>query len=229
MTHGAGFNSELWSNQLDLLGNEINVIAPDLSGHGQSDEKSFDSISGYADWLYEFLENRVGQPIYLVGHSMGGAIALEMAIAHAYLLKGLILVATGARLRVAPQFLEGLLDDFENTVDTIMSYAFSRDSKRELVGQWANIMKRPGPTVVHDDFLACDRFDRRNDIQKITTPCLVICGEHDRLTPLDLSRFLHEQITGSRLKVIARAGHMVMIERYHEVNAAISEFIHEIG
>ena len=144
MIHGAGINSELWSNQLDLLGDDINVIALDLSGHGQSDKESLDNIAGHADWLHEVLENWFEQPIYLVGHSMGGAIAQEMAIAHAHLLKGLILVATGARLKVAPQFLDGLLDDFENTVDTIMSYAFSKDGKTELVGQWASIMKKPG-------------------------------------------------------------------------------------
>ncbi len=230
MIHGSGGNSELWSLQLEFLDKEINIIALDLPGHGQSGKESFSSISGYSDWLYEVLKDWFQQPIYLMGHSMGGAIVQEIAINdNNHLSKGVILVGTGAMLKVAPQFLDGLLKDFENTVDKIVSYAYSKNTKKDLIMEGARMMKGPGPIVVHNDFLACDMFDRRKDLKRLSVPCLIICGEDDKLTPPNLSRFLNEHIPVSTLKIIPNAGHMVMIERYKEVNTAILEFIHEIG
>lgn len=230
MIHGAGGNSELWSLQLESLDKEINIIALDLPGHGQADKESINSISGYSNWLYEVLKEWFQQPIYLMGHSMGGAIVQETASSNNnHLLKGVILVGTGAMLNVAPQFLDGLLKDFENTVDKIVSYAYSKNTKKELIMEGARMMKGPGPIVVHNDFLACDLFDIRKKLKRVSVPCLIICGEDDKLTPPNLSRFLNEHIPVSTLKIIPNAGHMVMIERYKEVNTAILEFIHEIG
>jgi pimeloyl-ACP methyl ester carboxylesterase len=228
MIHGAGGNSAIWSLQVEYLDKEINMIALDLPGHGQSGKVSLESISGYSKWLYKVLENSFQQPVYLMGHSMGGAIVQETAIHNNHLLKGLILMGTGALLKVAPQFLDGLLKDFEETVDKIVSYAYSRNTKKGLIMEGARMMKEPGPIVVHNDFLACNLFDSRGDVKRISIPCLIICGEDDKLTPPNLSRFLYEHIPDSRLKIISDAGHMVMIERDKEVNTAIIEFIHEI-
>ena len=92
----------------------------------------------------------------------------------------------------------------------------------------ANIMKDAGAKVVHDDFVACDHFDRRKDLVNINLPCLIICGEKDKLTPLSLSRVLHESIRGSTLEVLPSAGHFAMIESYKEFNQSIRNFILEI-
>jgi pimeloyl-ACP methyl ester carboxylesterase len=230
MIHGSGGNRAIWSLQLESLDEEINIIALDLPGHGQSGKEHLESISGYSKWLYEVLKEWFQQPIYLMGHSMGGAIVQEIAINdNNHLLKGLILMGTGAMLKVAPQFLDGLLKDFENTVDKIVSYAYLKNTEKELIMEGARMMKGPGPIVVHSDFLACDLFDIRKKLKRLSVPCLIICGEDDKLTPPNLSRFLNEHIPVSTLKIIPNAGHMVMIERYKEVNTAILEFIHEIG
>jgi len=227
MIHGAGGNSEFWSLQLTPLGREINTFALDLPGHGQSEGKSCDTISGYAQWVYDVVEKWFKEPVYLMGNSMGGAIVQEIAIQHNERFKGFILVGTSATLKVTPQFLEGLSQDFEKTVDTIASYAYSRNTDKGLILEGARIMKKPGQDAVFNDFLACDRFDRGQDLKKISAPCLIICGADEKLTPPAFSRFLHEQIPDSRLKIIPAAGHMVMIERYQEVNAAVLEFIKE--
>ena len=174
MIHGAGGNSEFWSSQLTYLDNEINAVAVDLPGHGQSGGASYDNISGYAQWVYDVLEKWFKEPVYLMGHSMGGAIVQEIALQHANRFKGFILVGTAAMLKVTPLFLEGLSRDFENTIDTIASYAYSRNTDKKLVREGARIMKKSGAATVLNDFLACDRFDRRNDVEKISAPCLII-------------------------------------------------------
>ena len=227
MIHGAGANSEFWSSQLACLGNEMNAVALDLPGHGQSGGSSCDSIPGYAQWVYTVVDQWFTDPVYLMGHSMGGAIVQEVAIQHPHRFQGFILVGTGAMLKVTPLFLEGLSQDFEKTIDTIASYGYSKITDRQLVRDGARIMKKPGPAAVLNDFVACDRFDRRKAVENISSPCLIICGADDKLTPRDFSTFLQEKITGSRLKIIEKAGHMVMIEQPKAVNAAIQKFINE--
>jgi pimeloyl-ACP methyl ester carboxylesterase len=225
MIHGAGGKSAIWSCQLKLSDNKINTYAIDLPGHGQSGKTRIKSINNYSDWLIKVLEVWFQGPVYLMGNSMGGAIAQEVAIQNNRLLKGLILVGTGASLKVAPQFLDGLLDNFENTVDKIMGYAYSQNTNKNLITEGSKVMKEPGPSIVHGDFSACNSFDSRDDLDKISTPCLIICGEDDKLTPPDKSKSLHKKIRNSTLKIIPQAGHMVMIEKYKEVNGLVLEFI----
>ena len=225
MIHGAGGKSAIWSSQLKLSDNKINTYAIDLPGHGQSGKTRIKSINKYSDWLIKVIEAWFQGPVYLMGNSMGGAIAQEVAVQNNLLLKGLILVGTGASLKVAPQFLDGLLTNFENTVDKIMTYAYSKNADKNLVIEGSKVMKEPGSLVVHGDFSACNRFDSRDDLDKISTPCLIICGEDDKLTPPDKSQNLHKSIRNSTLKIIPHAGHMVMIEKHEEVNRLVLEFI----
>ena len=75
------------------------------------------------------------------------------------------------------------------------------------------------------DFYACNRFDVRNKIHSINTPCLILCGEQDKLAPPALSKKLNRLITNSTLNILPSAGHMVMIENYKMLNESVSEFI----
>ncbi len=225
MIHGAGGNAQVWKNQILFLDKVMNVLALDLPGCGKTKGDGFSQISEYSRWLMDILKNVFDYPIFLMGHSMGGAIVQEVAIAFPHILEGIILVGTGARLKVAPMFLESLSKNFEKTVDTFISYAYTPKTDRSIVKEGARLMKAAGSTVVHHSFLACDRFDLRQETTQIRVPCLVLCGNEDKLTPPKLSEALHEGIDGSRLELISNAGHMVMIERYKEVNEAVKEFI----
>jgi pimeloyl-ACP methyl ester carboxylesterase len=161
-----------------------------------------------------------------MGHSMGGAIVQETALLDAKILKGIILTSTGPLLPVSPVFLNGLLNDFENTVETIMGYAYAPNADRSLVREGTKLMKQSGSKVVYSDFLACDRFDRQNDLVNIAMPCLIVCGEKDKLTPPGLSKTLHQYIHGSILKIIPAVGHMAMVENYRLFNDHVRDFVH---
>ena len=81
------------------------------------------------------------------------------------------------------------------------------------------------PEVLLADFAACNAFDRRADVARITTPTAVICGDADVMTPLKSSQYLHEQIAGSQLVVIPGAGHMAVLEQPAKVAHAIDAFV----
>jgi len=227
MIHGAGGRSQTWQGQIHPLKDSLNTLALDLPGHGKTDGQSKNRVDEYAHWLGEMLDVLFQEPVFLMGHSMGGAIVQETALLNPKLLKGIILAGTGPRLQVAPMFLDGFLNRFEETIDTVIKYAYASGADRSMLIEGAKIMKDAGVKVVHDDFVACDRFDRRKDLGDINLPCLIVCGEKDKLTPPALSRVLHESIRGSALEVLPSAGHFAMIESYKEFNQSVRNFILE--
>jgi pimeloyl-ACP methyl ester carboxylesterase len=82
-----------------------------------------------------------------------------------------------------------------------------------------------GPEVLYGDFLACNRFDLREEVERIDLPTLVICGREDELTPVSYSEFLHRRIKGAALEIIPDAGHMVMMEAPDPFNRAVRDFV----
>jgi pimeloyl-ACP methyl ester carboxylesterase len=225
MLHGAGGSAQTWLSQINLLSDGVNALALDLPGHGGTEGPVKETLREYGLWVTEILETIFRFPVFLMGHSMGGAIALDTAISNPDRFEGLILAATGARLRVAPAFLEGLDRDFEGTVDTITGYAYAPGADPDLVREGAKLMKAAGQHAVLGDFSACNRFDRRGDLGSIRVPCLIVCGDRDMLTPPPLSESLHASIPASELKILPGAGHMVMIERFKDFNQSVLAFV----
>ncbi|MGB3904881.1 MAG: alpha/beta hydrolase [Anaerolineae bacterium] len=222
--HGAGGTHRHWGHQLAGLSGS-NLYAPDLPGHGRSGGQARTSITSYAEFLSDFLEALGSTRATLVGHSMGGAIAQDFALNHASQVDRLILVGTGAKLRVLPTILEGLLSEFESAVDMILGYAYSKDAPQELVDLGRQESLASTPEVLHGDFMACDNFDVRDRLTEIRCPTLLICGEEDQLTPPKYSQYLQDQIADTQLTIIPNAGHMVMLEQPEEVSRAIAEFM----
>ena len=226
MIHGAGGSAQAWRTQVHLLKSSINTLAIDLPGHGKTTGSAKNTIDGYAQWLMETLETFFPEPPFLMGHSMGGAIVQETAFKSPALMKGIILAATGPRLGVAPAFLDGLLNNFDNIIDAIMAYAYAPGVNQRLVTEGAGLMREAGSAIVHGDFTACNRFDMQDRIAQITLPALILCGEKDQLTPPSLSEKLKTAIEGSRCDIIPSAGHMVMIESPEAFNQSVLDFIH---
>ncbi len=228
MVHGAGGSAQVWRNQVYPLKSSFNTLAIDLPGHGKTAGPHGSTIDEYANWLMEAILGVFPQPPYVVGHSMGGAIVQELAFQDPRLMKGIVLAGTGPMLKVAPTFLEGMLKDFEKTIDMVMAYAYAPDADRRLITEGAALMKASGSAQVHGDFSACDRFDMRDRVSRITLKTLVLCGEKDLLTPPSLCEKLKTAIRNSCFHIIPAAGHMVMIEQYKAFNKSVLDFIHGV-
>ncbi len=222
--HGAGGSHLHWPPELRRLAG-VNVYALDLPGHGRSEGQGRSSIAAYRDFLVAFLDALGLDRAVLAGHSMGGAIALDLALHHPSRLAGLILVGSGARLRVAPAILEGILADFEAAVDLICDWAYGPHAPEQLKRLGREQMARTPPAVLHGDFAACDAFDVMERLGEVRCPTLVICGTADRLTPPKYSTYFRDHIAGAELVLVEGAGHMVMLERPEAVCQAIGDFI----
>ncbi len=227
--HGAGGSTKSWLYQADNLKASVEVILADLPGHGKAaDSKGCISIDEQRDSIFRTLKSSGISSCYMVGHSMGGAIAMYYALAFPDTIKGLVLVGTGARLRVFPEILEGIKKDKEKTLRNIIGFAFSKTAPEALKEKGFQEMMKCSAEVIYNDFLACDKFSVMEKVGSISIPTLIICGSEDTLTPVKYSQYLNQSIKGSRFVVIEEAGHMVMLEKPDEVNKAILGFVNEI-
>jgi pimeloyl-ACP methyl ester carboxylesterase len=223
--HGAGGGQYTWSYQKGFFEKQFNPIIIELPGHGESEGEGEEEIGRYAEHVLAFLKALGLQKVFLVGHSMGGVIVQTLALTQAEVIKGIVLVGTGARLKVLPVILNGIKNNFEETVRMINQFAYSRKAPSDLIEKGISIMLQCRPEVLYGDFMACDRFDLINEVEKIILPTLLLCGDDDQLTPVKYSQFLHSRIKGSKLEILPNAGHMVMMEAPQAFNEKIREFI----
>jgi pimeloyl-ACP methyl ester carboxylesterase len=223
--HGAGGGQYTWSYQKSFFERRFNPVIIELPGHGESGGEGEEAIANYAEHVYSFSKILGLSKIFIVGHSMGGAITQTLALTHSEVIKGIVLVGTGARLKVLPMILDGIKEKFEETVKQINQFAYSRKAPSDLIEKGVLGMMRCRREVLYGDFLACDRFDIMSEVKKINLPTLIFCGEEDELTPVKYSQFLQNRIKGSKLEVLPHAGHMVMMESAGTFNEKIREFI----
>ena len=227
--HGAGGSRNFWRSQADYFGKAFNCYIVELPGHGAAQGPGASEIKGYALWIKGALDElKLSRP-FVIGHSMGGAIAMELALRFPALPKGLVLASTGARLRTLPSILEGIKQAFPETVRMIGERSFAPDAPAEMKQAKQAEMMKNSPDVLYGDFAACDRFDIMEEVQKIGSPTLVICGDQDLLAPPKYSRYLAERIAGARLEIIKGAGHMVMVEKSEEFNKKLEAFFTFVG
>ncbi len=212
LVHGAGGNALHWPVALRRLP-DCAVYALDLPGHGRSTGQGRRAIADYAAVVTAFADALDLPAFVLAGHSMGGAIALECALRNATRLAGLILVATGARLRVAPRILDAVANDFPAAISLLAELAHGAQVDPQIDRIFRRRLGEVAPAILHGDFLACDAFDRRADLAAVAVPTLVICGSADRMTPVQYSRFLAEKIAAAQLVIVPDVGHMVMLEK----------------
>jgi pimeloyl-ACP methyl ester carboxylesterase len=224
LLHGAGGSRLNWPSELRRL-DGATVYALDLLGHGRSKGQGHDTIAGYAEDVLAVLDVVDVERAVIAGHSMGGAVALTLALDSPDRVAGLVLIATGARLRVASVILEQIPADFETALDTITRYAWASGAPTNLVELGRERLRETGPDVLLDDLIACDRFDVMERLDEIDVPTLVVAGSADRLAPIKYTRYLVEHISSAQVVTIESAGHMVMLERSEETSAAVGEFL----
>jgi pimeloyl-ACP methyl ester carboxylesterase len=228
LVHGAGGTRLHWPAELRRLPG-VTVYTIDLPGHGRSGGQGRDTTEGYAEAVASFFHTVGIEQAVVTGHSMGSAIAITLALDFADCVAGLVLIAAGARLRVAPTILEGIRSNFEKSVELITRFAWASEAAPALTELGRHALLETSPNVLLGDFTACDHFDVMGRLREIEVPTLVVAGSADQLTPIKYAHFLAEHISGAHLVIIENAGHMVMLERPAEATKAVREFLDRIG
>jgi pimeloyl-ACP methyl ester carboxylesterase len=151
-----------------------------------------------------------------------------IALDHPERVAGLVLVGTGARLRVAPAILDGLAEEPDVTIDLITRWAWAPDAPEQLVELGRQAMLDTSPQVIQADFLACNRFNVMGRLEGVAAPALIISGTEDRLTPPKYGVYLQEHIPQAQLVLVEGGGHMVALEQPTRVAQAIKAFVESL-
>jgi len=219
--HGAGCTADVFDAQLRAFPNSY---APALPGRNSRAEEPAATVAQFADAVAEELRFRRLADAVLCGSSMGGAVALELALREDVSLAGVVLIGSGARLRVAPQLFEQLETDFDAAAKSLARHFFAHPAP-EWLDAAVKGMKAVGREQTLRDFRACDAFDVTGRIAGLRIPLLAIVGERDALTPPKFSLWLADRVSGATARILPGAGHLAMIERPAETNAAIEAFV----
>ena len=224
--HGAGSNGHFAHKLLDILSAQHSPLSFDFPAHGRSSGiDSLGSIPAYSDFTYSLWKTLGVRPAVLMGHSMGGAIALDLALRHPEMVDGLILTCTAATFNIPDERVE----TWAQVMKGRQPQPFTKDScssqtPQDIVQQgWMEQIKTD-PRVRHFDLVACQQVDLRPRLGEIKTPTLVLAGQDDSATPVAQSEELRDQIPGAQLSVIEAAGHWLPLEQPQAACDAIQAF-----
>jgi pimeloyl-ACP methyl ester carboxylesterase len=226
--HGAGGDSRIWPASLGEA-RSCNTYCIDLPGHGHSEGSVSSTIAGYAQSVRALVEALALQNVVLAGHSMGGAIAQQLAVESPQWLKGMILVSTGARLRVEPAFMEISEEEFPNVIEKVCAAIFGPNTPAAVIEAEKDRILAQSPQILASDFTACNGFDLTEELSRMDVPTLIISGDIDHMTPLKYAQFLEDKLPNAQLAVIAPAGHMLPLEQPAELSRLIRGFMEARG
>ena len=223
LIHGAGGSHLDWPGVLRRIPGR-RVLTIDLPGHGKSVGPGRDTVADYAADVVRLLDGLSVPRVIAEGQSMGGAITLQLGLSYPDQVAGLILVGTGARLRVHPDILDKILADPEATMARIIAWEYAPETSQDWRDRGLQRLRMVDPAVIHGDYDACNHFNVMDQLGAIITPALVIVGAADQMTPVKYGEYLAQHLPHARLSVIGHAGHMVSLEQSAAVLAAIQEW-----
>ena len=219
--HGAGRTPASWGPQLARFEGALAVALP-----GHPDGAPLEGTRAMAEWVIAEVEEIEG-PLVMVGHSLGGAVALEIALARPDLVAGLVLVSTGARLPVPDEAIARIDADFEAECARMVEASWLYHEP-DLIRRGTNSVISMGPESLRADYLSARDHDLRGKLGAIDVPAMVMSGESDPLVPTWLSEELADELSGATLAIIAETAHVPQLERPDMIDLLIAAFLARI-
>jgi pimeloyl-ACP methyl ester carboxylesterase len=222
--HGSGCSSNVWDQQLPFFDGSIALDLP-----GRSNSEALASVSDLAQWLIDYISDHALENIVLVGHSLGAAVVMQAALLGNKNIKGLVLIGSGARLKVIPPLITSLSALVAKSASIPDGLLQANENIPEPFKTNINTaIKENGAKTMLDDFNLCDSFDVMDQLENIKLPVQIIVGEKDIMTPVKYASFLHDRMANSELAVIKAGTHMVFAEQVEVVNKQIQGFVERV-
>jgi pimeloyl-ACP methyl ester carboxylesterase len=231
--HGWGASSDSWIRvQRILAKNDFLVICPDFPGFGKSlTPKRPWELRDYSNFVLNFLKSlKIAEPLFLLGHSFGGRVAIKFAVNFPEKVKKLILVnSAGIKQKwTKKEKIIFWLAKIGNVLFTPRILVRFKDKARNLFYLFlrhkdyvkANgTMKETIKKILNEDLLP--------DLSQIKTQTLILWGKKDKLVPVKYAHIFKENIKDSKLKIFPQIGHSPHLEIAEKVAEVISQFFKE--
>jgi len=236
LLHGALSDSRVWKNQIDELSKDFSVIAWDNPGCGLSeDPPDTFHLKDFADCLALFIEKIKLEHPHILGLSFGSGLALEFYHHYPEIPKTLILVSAYAGWAgslppeiVSERLREGIRQSALPPGEVVAEWIptlFSESVPAEIVRKTASIMSDFHPVGMRVMLSAFAEADLREMLSTITIPTLLLYGDQDKRSPLNVAKALHENIPTSKLVIIPGVGHEINLETPDEFNNEVRKYI----
>lgn len=233
--HGVGLRAESWHQQLSVFSERYRCYAIDMPGHGDSDllPNPALTLSDFAEALSTFINNVIGEPAIIVGHSLGAMMALQTAVHHPQVVRGIAaLNAIYDRPDNAAQNVqnraESLLNDLDqNVTDQPIARWFDGDPQyrheADLCRLWLDTGNRLGYARAYQMF-AHLRGIAAADLKTITVPTLFLTGELDVNSSPKMSLAMADILPNANAVIVTEARHMTQMTHVNAVNPALARF-----
>jgi pimeloyl-ACP methyl ester carboxylesterase len=236
LMHGFPLDARMWREQVEGLSSRFRVIAPDFRGFGKSANEGPFTLDQLADDVHALVQHLKLGPVALAGLSMGGYVALAYVTKYPATLSSLLLIDTKA---------EADGTEARQNRDRMIAIAKEKGSKpiaeamlgkliaeetaksRPAIGrQLREMMEDQKPaSIAHALAAMRNRPDRTEMLASIAVPTLVIVGEKDAVTPVDVAKKMAERIPRAEFKIVPGVGHMSPVEDAETVNREILRFL----
>jgi pimeloyl-ACP methyl ester carboxylesterase len=244
--HGLSGQWQNWLENIPRFSQEHRVVAMDLPGHGMTGmPRDQISIELYGNFVAELVRRLDLAPAVLVGNSMGGFVAAEVAIRAPEVVERLMLLSAAGVSQVdlarRPVLAAGKAAGFLATANVaqkrwiarrpvlrhwIMSLIVRHPSRIKADAMFEALMKGADKPGFDDALRACLEYDFRDRLPQIGAPTIVIWGEKDMIIPVKDADAFVSMIEGARKVVIEDTGHVPMFERPPAFNELLEEFLH---
>jgi len=232
--HGLGMTRTGWDAQLEDLADRWRCVAWDMPGYGASAPLDGLSLEAAAD-AAATLAAELGGPVHVVGLSMGGMVALQLALRHPQAVRSLVLCDTSPAFgldgtdpdawraaRLAPLDAGARVEDF---AEPVLRAVMAPDADPAAIRAAVDSMLRVPVAGLRQAIAALPDHDVRARLGEIAVPTLVVVGELDEETPLAYAEALARGIPGARLEVIPGVGHYTPLEAPAVLNALLRDHI----
>ena len=236
LLHGLGATGESWQLQTpELVKAGMRVVAPDLPGFGESGHPDGGIlIRSMAESMATLLHKVVDDPVIVVGISMGGVVALQLALGHPQLIRKLVLVNTFARL--TPDSLNGWvyllrryvmlnMQGISAQADYVAKRIFPKPEQEVPRATLKQEILQSDPKVYRGAMRALGFYNVVGRLKELSLPVLVVSGENDTTVPLKNQYYLAEHIKGAQHVLIPEAGHAVIADQPERFNQVLLDYL----
>ncbi len=236
LLHGLGSTKADWNDQITALSEKYRVIAPDFRGHGNSTKPKSKKEYGVglcAEDMRLLLQNLKVTQCAIIGFSMGGAVAFDMAVKHPTLLSKMVIVNTApdfnklgwlGKKMVLERTLSLKFSGMEPLARKVANGMFPEEHQKELREAFYKRAKINDVNAYYHSFRSLMRWGIGDEIRNVKIPTLVIASQMD-YTPVSLKESYAQKMLNARVVVIKNSRHGVTMDQPEDFNKTVLKFI----
>jgi pimeloyl-ACP methyl ester carboxylesterase len=250
LIHGITNSGQSWEPAMRLLARDFDVIAPDLPGHGESDRQRGDhSLGGHACVMRDLLQVLEIERATVVGHSLGGGVAMQFSYQFPEMVERLVLVGSGGLGREVSPLIRSAALPFAEQVLPLLTSRPLVDGVTAVAGMLGRVGLKPGADLaeISRGIASLGDAERRAAFvrtvrsvmsprgQRVTandrlylaaeTPMLIVWGERDPIIPVAHGLAAHELLPNSRLELFEQAGHFPQLDDPLRFAELLADFV----